>query len=446
MPVPPAAAEAASRRPHWIAVPLLMACTGTGWAASAAEIDRLAEAVTPRVIELRRHFHQHPELSNREVQTAARVAEELLALGYAVETGIAHTGVVGVLVGGQPGPVVALRADMDALPVTEAVDLPFRSTARSRFDGQDVGVMHACGHDAHMAILLGVAEVAARLKDQWPGTLKLIFQPAEEGAPKGEEGGAALMVKEGVLRKAPQPEVIFGLHVLSLFETGQLGTRAEGLMASSDSLEILVHGRQTHGAVPWGGIDPIVVSAQIITALQTIPSRQMDLTQAPVVVTIGRIDGGVRGNIIPDQVRMVGTLRALDEGMRAQLHQRVRLTAESIAAAAGAKVDVRIGEGTPYPVTYNDPALTRQMEPTLRRVAGKGYFEARPIMGAEDFSFFQREIPGLYLFLGVRDPHADPAEYPANHSPRFRIDESALGLGVRALAHLARDYAAEARP
>lgn len=411
-----------------------------------AQIDRLAERLESRVIEHRRHFHQYPELSNREVNTAARVADTLRELGYSVETGIAHTGVVGVLVGGQPGPVVALRADMDALPVTEEVDLPFRSTARSRYDGQEVGVMHACGHDAHMAILLGVAEIAASLQDQWPGTLKLIFQPAEEGAPKGEEGGAALMVKEGVLSQAPKPAVIFGLHALSLFETGQLGTRAQGLMASSDSLEILVKGRQTHGAVPWGGIDPIVVSAQIINALQTIPSRQMDATQAPVIVTIGRIDGGVRGNIIPDQVRMVGTLRALDEAMRADLHRRVRLTAESIATAAGATVEVRIGEGTPYPVTYNDPALTRQMQPTLQRVAGAGYFEARPIMGAEDFSYFQREIPGLYLFLGVRDPKADPAEYPANHSPRFRIDESALRLGVRALAHLARDYAGGQAP
>ncbi|HWY23635.1 MAG TPA: amidohydrolase [Nevskia sp.] len=409
-------------------------------AALHAQVEQLADAVAPEVIENRRYLHQHPELSNREFETEKYLVKQLKALGYEVQSGIAHTGVVAVLRGGKPGPVVALRSDMDALPVTEPGELPFKSTVRSTFDGQDVGVMHACGHDAHMGVLLGVAHIFAQMKDQLPGTVKLIFQPAEEGHPVGEEGGAELMVKEGVLSTAPKPEVIFGLHVFTKFETGQLAWRAGGAMASADDFSMVIHGKQTHGAMPWNGIDPIVVGAQIVNALQTIPSRQMDLTKAPVVVTVGRFDAGVRNNIIPDQALLKGTLRSLDEGMRQQLKDDVVRTATNIAAASGATVDLKFGEETSYPVTYNDPALTQRMMPTLKRVGGAGLIESPVIMGAEDFSFFQQKIPGLYVFVGVRKPGATLDEYGPNHSPLFRIDESGLKLAVRTLANLALDY------
>jgi len=424
---------------------------GVGWpglsaqaqdqaAALHAQIDQLADAVEPEVISSRRYLHQHPELSNREFETGKYLEKQLKALGYEVQSGIAHTGVVAVLRGGRPGPVVALRSDMDALPVTEQVELPFKSKVRSTFDGKDVGVMHACGHDAHMGILLGVARIFAQLKEQLPGTVKLIFQPAEEGHPPGEEGGARLMVKEGVLGSEPKPEVIFGLHVFTKFETGQLAWRSGGAMASSDDFELVVHGKQTHGAMPWDGVDPIVIAAQIVNALQTIPSRQMDLTRAPVVVTVGRFDAGVRYNIIPDQALLKGTLRALDEGMRQQLKDDVRRTATNIAAASGATVDLKFDQESDYPVTYNDPQLTVRMLPTLRRVGGAGLVESPVIMGAEDFSFFQQQIPGLYVFIGVRKPGASLEEYAPNHSPRFKVDESGLKLGVRTLANLALDY------
>ena len=409
-------------------------------AALRAQVEQLADAVTPEVIENRRYLHQHPELSNREFETGKYLVRHLKALGYEVQSGIAHTGVVAVLRGGRPGPVVALRSDMDALPVTEPGELPFKSTARSTFDGKDVGVMHACGHDAHMGVLLGVAHIFAQMKDQLPGTVKLIFQPAEEGHPVGEQGGAELMVKEGVLSTAPKPEVIFGLHVFTKFETGQLAWRAGGVMASSDDFSMVIHGKQTHGAFPWNGIDPIVVGAQIVNALQTIPSRQMDLTKAPVVVTVGRFDAGVRNNIIPDQALLKGTLRALDEGMRQQLKDDVVRTATNIAAASGATVDLKFGEETSYPVTYNDPALTQRMMPTLKRVGGAGLIESPLIMGAEDFAFFQQKIPGLYVFVGVRKPGTTLDEYGPNHSPLFKIDESGLKLAVRTLANLTLDY------
>ncbi len=405
-----------------------------------AQVEQLADAVAPEVIENRRYLHQHPELSNREFETEKYLVKQLKSLGYEVQSGVAHTGVVAVLRGGRPGPVVALRSDMDALPVTELGELPFKSTARSSFDGKDVGVMHACGHDAHMGILLGVAHIFAQLKERLPGTVKLIFQPAEEGQPPGEEGGARLMVKEGVLSTAPKPEVIFGLHVFTKFETGQLAWRAGGAMASSDDFELVVHGKQTHGAMPWDGIDPIVIGAQIVNALQTIPSRQMDLTKAPVVVTVGRFDAGVRFNIIPDQALLKGTLRALDEDMRRQLKEDVRRTATNIAAASGATVDLKFDQESDYPVTYNDPQLTARMLPTLKRVGGAGLVESPVIMGAEDFAFYQQKIPGLYVYVGVRKPGATLDEYGPNHSPLFRIDESGLKLGVRTLANLTLDY------
>ncbi len=406
------------------------------------QIDTLADKVESKVIQHRRHLHQNPELGNREFETAKYIAKHLRNVGIEVQTGVAKTGVVGILRGGKPGPVIALRADMDALPVTEETSLSFRSKVRTTYDGKEVGVMHACGHDGHVAMLLGAAEVMAQLKDQWPGTVKFIFQPAEEGAPVGEEGGAQLMIKENVLKKDPRPEVIFGQHVVTWFGTaGELGYRAGGIMASADDLEIVVEGKGAHGASPWKGVDPIVVASQIVLALQTIASRQMDVTKAPVIVTIGKIEGGTRNNIIPDTVTMKGTLRALDRDMRQQLQDRVRRIAEDIAHSAGATVKVAFSQHTAYPVTVNDAALTARMAPTFRRVAGDKALEVQPVLGAEDFSFFAQEIPGLYFFLAGR-PASAPAEgYPSNHSTRFDYDESVLKLGVRAMAHLAADYA-----
>ena len=402
-----------------------------------AEIADRIQAVMPKVIAWRRDIHQHPELSNRETRTAGVVAAHLKALGLEVQTGVARTGVVGVLKGGRPGKVVALRADMDALPVTEQSDLPFKSTARSTYDGQDVGVMHACGHDAHVAMLMGVAEVLAGVRAQLPGTVKFIFQPAEEGPPPGETGGGAEMVAQGVLDN-PKVDAIFGLHVMPL-EHGTLWTRSGGLMASSDTVKITVRGKQTHGAAPWDGVDPIVVSAQIITALQTIVSRQIDLTAAPAVVTIGRINGGVRFNIIPDKVVLEGTIRTLDPAVQRDLHARVKRTAESIAASAGATADVSFEIDT-APITYNEPALTTRMSPTLRRVSDQRLFEARPRTLAEDFSRFQQKVPGMFFYLGVNRPGADPSTVAANHSPLFYVDEGALPMGVRALSALAIDF------
>ena len=411
------------------------------------QIDQLADKLEPKVVTHRRYLHQHPELSNREVETAKYVAKHLRNVGIEVRTGVARTGVVGILRGGKPGPVIALRADMDALPVTEENDLPFRSKARTTYDGKEVGVMHACGHDAHTGMLLGTAEIIAKLKDQWPGTVEFIFQPAEESAPLGEEGGAELMVKEGVLKSDPKPEVIFGQHVLSAWAAGEVGVRAGAMLASADDVEITVQGKGSHGAAPWNGVDPIVVASQIVLGLQTIASRQMDVTKAPVIVTIGKIEGGTRNNIIPDSVNMKGTLRSLDPEMRKQLHERVKRTAEDIARSAGATVKVDIGRHNAYPVTANDAALTERMMPTLERVAGPGkLLRVSPILGGEDFSFFAQEIPAMYLFLGGRPPAEPAATWPSNHSPLFRIDESVLKLGVRTMAHLAADYAQSSAP
>lgn len=405
------------------------------------DIDARVADVMPRVISWRRDIHQHPELSNRETRTAKVVADHLRALGLEVQTGVAKTGVVGILRGGRPGPVVALRADMDGLPVTEMVDVPFKSTVKSTFNGQDVGVMHACGHDAHVAMLMGAAEILTALKAQLPGTVKFIFQPAEEGAPTGETGGAGDMIAAGVLDN-PKVDAIFGLHVMPS-ENGTLWFKPGGLMASSDNLRITVTGKQTHGAVPWGGVDPIVVSAQIITGLQTIVSRQADITNAPAIVTIGRINGGIRFNIIPDDVVMEGTIRALDPEMQKDIHARIRRTAEHIAESAGAKatVEIRIGN----PVTFNDPELTETMTPALQRVAPNKVFTVRPRTVAEDFSLYQQKVPGLFFYLGINKPGVDPATVAENHSPHFYVDESALPTGVRALAHLAVDYLARRR-
>lgn len=405
----------------------------------AREIDTRMEAVMPKVVAWRRDIHQHPELGNREVRTSKLVADHLKSLGIEVQTGIAHTGVVGVLRGGKPGGVVALRADMDALPVTEQVDLPFKSTVRTQYNGMDVGVMHACGHDNHVAIMMGVAEVLAGMKARIPGTVKFIFQPAEEGPPAGEEGGATLMVKEGVLDN-PRPSAVFGLHVWPA-PVGSLNYRAGGAMAAAEGLEIVVKGRQTHGALPWGGVDPIVVSAQIVLGLQTVASRQIDVTVAPAIITVGMIQGGNRGNIIPDSVVMVGTIRTFDEKMRKEIHERVIRTAEEIAKSAGATARVSIPGGGAAMVTYNDPALTEKMAPTLKRTAGEGGLTViNPVTGSEDFPAYTQNIPGLFYFLGGLPKGGDPTTAPRNHSPYFFVDEGALPVGVRSMANLAIDY------
>ena len=418
---------------------LAFALGASAQSGSGPALDARVEAVLPNVVEYRRHVHENPELSNRETETAAYVADHLARLGIEVRTGVARTGVVGTLRGASPGPTVALRADMDALPVTEQVDLPFASTVRTVYNGLDVGVMHACGHDAHVGILMGVAEVLAPMRDELAGTVVFLFQPAEEGAPAGEApAGAEQMVAEGALDGV---DAVFGLHVTSSFEVGDLKTTPGAMMASADDLRIVVRGKQTHGAYPWGGVDPIATSALIVNGLQTIVSRQLDLTRAPAVVTIGRIDGGVRSNIIPDSVLMVGTIRSLDADMRAELHTRIRRTVTQIAESQGATAEVAIAGEYGYPVTSNDAALLRRMAPTLERVAGAGFdAEVAPVLGAEDFSYYAREVPGVFLWLGIRTPGASREAFPPNHSPLFRIDEAALPLGVRALTELALDY------
>ena len=405
----------------------------------AAAIDTAAKAVEPNLITWRRDIHEHPELGNREFRTAKLVAEHLKRLGLdLVQEGVAHTGVVGLLIGALPGPVVALRADMDALPVAEEVNVPFASKAKAMWNGEMVGVMHACGHDAHVAILMGVAEVLAGQRAKLRGSVKFIFQPAEEMPPEGEDGGAKMMIAEGALAN-PKPAAIFGLHVTSRLPEGVIGYRPGPALASSDTLRITVTGSQTHGAMPWFGVDPIVTSAQVVLGLQTVVSRQVDLTKEPAVVTIGSIHGGLRGNIIPDSVQMEGTIRTFDEGMRDDIHERVSYLAEHIARGSRATCKVCITKS--YPVTVNHPALTAAMLPTLQRVAGPERAHLVPkVMGSEDFSFFQQVVPGLFIFLGCAADQAAAATSAPNHSPRFEVDERCLVLGVRALANLTCDY------
>ena len=410
-----------------------------------AQIDSAAQALQAQIVDWRRDFHQHPELGNREFRTSAIVAAHLRKLGFdEVRTEVAHTGVVGLLKGGLPGPVVALRADMDALPVAEEVDLPFASKVRTEWNGEHVGVMHACGHDAHTAILMGVAEVLAGLRAGLRGSVKFIFQPAEEMPPEGEEGGAKMMVEQGAMDN-PRPAAIFGLHVTSRLPLGVIGYRPGPTMASADNLKITIHGRQTHGAMPWFGVDPIVTAAQVVIGLQTVVSRQIDLTQEPAVVTIGAIKGGLRENIIPESVEMRGTIRTFNEGMRDDIHERVTYLAEAISRGSRAGCTVCIKKN--YPVTVNDPALTEAMLPTLRRVVGADQLHLVPkVMGSEDFSFFQRVVPGLFFFVGVTPGGAaELAKAAPNHSPRFFVDEGCLLPGVRALAQLACDFL-EANP
>jgi amidohydrolase len=402
----------------------------------AGAIDRAAAAVAGDLIEWRRHLHAHPELSNQEVETARFVAEKLRAMGLAPRTGVAGNGVVAVIEGSRPGPVVALRADLDALPVAEEVDLPFASHATATYEGKSVPVMHACGHDAHTAILLATAQVLYSLRDRLPGQVVLIFQPAEEGAPV-EQGvaGAERMVAEGVL-DSPRVDVVYGLHVWAGLETGKLGYRSGPALAAVDSFEIVVEGRQTHGAKPWAGIDPIVTASEIVGALQTIVSRRLEITREPAVVSVGQFEAGVRSNIIPDRARLVGTIRTFDEEMRDEVHARLKQIAEGVAQAHGATARVRIDRG--YPVTANDRALVARMLPTLARVAPGRTVELSKLTVAEDFSFFANRVPGFYFMLGVT-PAEKVVTAAANHSPRFEVDEAALATGVRALAHLAAD-------
>lgn len=401
-------------------------------------INTKADQIEDQVIEWRRYFHENPELSNREFNTAKKVAAHLESLGLEVQTNIAHTGVVALLRGGKPGPVVALRADMDALPVTERTDVPFKSTVIGEYQGREVGVMHACGHDTHIAILMGVAQILTEMKDELEGSVKFVFQPAEEGAPEGEEGGAELMVKEGVLEN-PDVDAIFGLHISDDTPVGVIEYRSEGIMAAVNSYSITIKGKQAHGSAPWNGVDPIVTAAQIINNIQTIVSRNLPLTKQAAVITVGIIRGGVRNNIIPEEVYLEGTIRTLDAGMRETLFERLETVVTNTAESNGAEVILTINKG--YPITYNDPELTAQMLPTLEESAGKEnvvYINA--ITGAEDFSFFQEKVPGLYFFIGGLPEGGTAA---GHHTPDFFVDESGMKLGVRTMANLVIDYFAQ---
>lgn len=425
----------------YIAVMMMLSCVMTFAQSNAklqAKLDQKAKEIESKVIEWRRHFHQYPELSNREFKTGKMIADHLKSLGLEVKYPVAKTGAVGILRTGKPGPTIALRADIDALPVIERNSLPFASKEKSTYLGQDVGVMHACGHDTHIAILMGAAEVLSGMKSELNGNIVFLFQPAEEGAPEGEEGGAALMIKEGALDD-PKVDVAFGLHINSQTPVGTLTFKPEGLLAAADMLKIKVKGVQSHGSAPWSGIDPIVVSAQIINGLQTIVSRQLNLTEAGVALTIATIHGGVRNNIIPEEVEMTGTLRTLDNDMQEELHARIKRTAEKIAESMGATAEVEIIRG--YPVTYNSPELTAWAQPVMERVAGKDKAVViKAVTGAEDFSYFSQKVPGFFFFVGGMPADADPTKVPSHHTPDFFIDENGLMTGLRAMLNLTVDY------
>lgn len=402
------------------------------------EINAATEKVMPKVIQWRRQIHQYPELSNREFKTAKFVEEHLRRLGLEVRTGIAKTGVVGILRGSQPGPTIGLRADMDALPVKERVDLPFASRETAEYNGQIVPVMHACGHDAHVAILMGTAEVLASMKDKLKGTVVFIFQPAEEGPPAGEEGGAALMIKEGVMDN-PKIDVVFGLHINSQTEIGTIKYKAGAVMASSDWFSIKVKGKQTHGSQPWNGIDPIAVASQIVNGLQMIVSRQSELTKAPVVITVGKVNAGVRENIIPEELTMAGTIRTLDSQMQKDVHEKIKLVTTKIAESFGASAEVSIETKTL--VTYNPPDLVQKVLPSLWKAVGKeNVVETEWTTGAEDFSFYGTKAPAFYFFIGGMPKGQDPKKAPPHHTPDFYIDDSRLDVGIKAFCHLVFDY------
>jgi amidohydrolase len=403
-------------------------------------VSKKADALEKQIIAWRRDFHEHPELGNREVRTSGIIAAYLKSLGIEVKTGVATTGVVGILKGGKPGPVVALRADMDGLPVTERVNLPFASKVKTTYNGQEVGAMHACGHDSHMAILMGVAEILSSMKADLRGTVKFIFQPAEEGVPLGEKGGAEQMVKEGVL-ESPKVDVVFGLHINSQTGVGKIIYRPGGTMAGVSDMQITVKGRSAHGAYPWSSIDPVVVSAQIITSLQSIVSRNVNITENPAVVTVGVIQGGTRFNIIPETVKMQGTLRYFTENDEKLIIENVKRIATKTAEAYGATAEVIAPYSTHYPVTFNDVTLTAKMLPTLEATAGKENVMLRPpVTGAEDFSFYQQKVPGIFFFLGGMPKGGNPLTAPSHHTPDFYLDESGFTLGVKALCNLTLDY------
>ena len=426
---------------HSLLVAALLALVPCATLAADAQVEALAARVDGKVQAWRRDLHQHPELGNREVRTAQLVAEHLRALGFEeVRTGIATTGVTAVLRGGKPGPRIALRADMDALPVTERSGLPFASKVTSTFRGEPVGVMHACGHDAHVGILMGVAEALASIRAELPGEILFVFQPAEEGPPDGEEGGAEEMLAQGIF-KGFKPQAVFGLHVFSTLNAGQLGWRSGPAMAASDRFNIVVQGRQTHGSRPWGGVDPIVASADLIGTAQTIVSRRQDISRLPVVLSFGAIKGGIRYNIIPDSVELVGTIRTFDEGMRQGVFADLRNVAESVAKAHGATAVVKVPDTKGNPVTANDPALTARVVPSLRKAVGDAnVVEMGLIMGAEDFSFYAREVPGFFFFVGATPRGKDAIKAPSNHSPEFFLDEEALKVGTRAMLQLVLDH------
>ncbi|MDG2061937.1 MAG: amidohydrolase [SAR86 cluster bacterium] len=414
-----------------------------GFSASPEELesklDLQLDSLMTKVVSWRHDFHQYPELSNREFKTSKKVAKHLTDLGLEVKTGIAHTGVVAVLKGSRPGPMVALRADMDALPVVEATGLPFASKERSLYNGKDVGVMHACGHDAHISILMGVAEFLSSIKEDLPGSVMFIFQPAEEGAPAGEEGGARLMLKEGIWAKE-RPEVIFGLHV-SNSPHGLISYREGPIMAAVDPWKITIKGKQAHGSRPWDSIDPIMVAFQIGNNLQTIISRKLDLRESPAVISVGSIHGGIRSNIIPDEVEMEGTIRTFNTSIRDKIFFEMRRIIENTASMAGASVEINLPNGESYPVTLNDEDLTARVLPTLKNIVGdEMVYRADRSTGAEDFSFFSQEIPGFFFFLGVNKEGADYTKVPGNHSPYFQIDDGALPVGVKGLSHLTIEY------
>jgi amidohydrolase len=403
-----------------------------------AVIDAAADKIEAQTIAWRRDFHEHPELGNREFRTSKIIADYLRSLGIEVHEGVGKTGVVGILRGGLPGPVIGLRADMDALPITERTPVLFASKVKSTYNGQEVGVMHACGHDSHVAIMMSVASILSGMRKDLRGTVKFIFQPAEEGPPAGEEGGAALMIKEGVLDN-PKVDVVFGLHINSATEAGKIKYRSEGAMAASDWFTIKVHGKGSHGSMPWGGIDPVVVSAQIIEGLQTIISRQTELTKDAAVISVCVIQGGVRSNIIPETVEMTGTIRTLDTAMQRDIHERVRRTVTKIAESAGATAEISIENKTL--ITYNDPALVKQMLPSMQRTAGDSNVIWMDAMtGSEDFSFFGAKVPSFFFFLGGMKPGQDPHTAFPHHTADFYIDESGFKLGVRTFCNLVCDY------
>jgi amidohydrolase len=434
--------------PIAIAITWSGAVQAAGTRITSAQIDAAAKAVEPKTIEWRRDFHTHPELSNREVRTAEQIAKRLRALGIEVKTGVGVTGVVGLLRGGQPGRTVGLRADMDALPVTEQTDVPFKSKATAQFRGETVGVMHACGHDSHVAILLGVAEALAGMREQLTGQVLFVFQPAEEGPPEGERGGANLMLDQGAFKLA-KPDVMYGLHVMASLPTGVIGYRSGPFMASADSFTLTVKGRQTHGSRPWGGVDPIVVSSQIVLGLQTIVSRQVDITAIPAVITVGAIKGGIRFNIIPDEVQMVGTVRTFSADVRNDIVRRMQATAGNIAAASGATATVRFkdlskpesADEVSVPTVVNDAAVTAAALPIFERLVGKDNVREVSLQTtADDYAVFAQQAPSLYFWIGVTPPDRDPTKVAFNHSPQFYLDEAGMITGVRALLTLTIEY------